>query len=96
MIFKSSFDNVEYYFPQIFQEAMELRGMQPIDFEDWDLVSQSSVSAYIDGRQIPNLRTIYRIAEFLEVSIDWLCGLGEERSWSDTSMQEQLKAPWVK
>jgi len=66
--------DVEWHFQDRLQEAMEDNMVEPIDFETYDIVSESSVKNYLKGTNIPNLRTAHAMAQFLNVSVDWLCG----------------------
>lgn len=93
---RNKYDNIDYYFGRRLREAMDSMGLDGKTLEDMGVVSASSVHEYIDCGRIPNLRTACRIAEFLDVTVDWLCGFDEELKWSDAAMQYQLKAPWVK
>ena len=45
------------------------------DLEDAGIVNAGHVSRYLNGSALPQLRTAFHIAEFLGVSLDWLCGL---------------------
>lgn len=97
MIFLSSFDdfnfsNVDHFFPIRLQKIMDERGVSAKDLEDTGIISASSIKSYVDGEVVPNLRTLCRVAEFLNVSIDWLCGVNEEANFD---FLEQRKAPWL-
>lgn len=92
---RSEWDNVDYYFGKRLDEALKSKGFERKDLEDLDIVSQSSLREYIDCGRLPNLRTACRLAEFLDVDLNWLCGFNEAVKWSEVSMQEQLKAPWL-
>lgn len=67
-------EELEWEFPNRLQEAMVDNFVEATDFEDNDICSESAIKSYIKGTHIPNLRTAHAIAEFLGVSVDWLCG----------------------
>lgn len=70
-------ERIDYCFSERLESAMVLRGIDGQDLEDLDIVSSASIQEYLKGHRIPNLRTAARIAEFLDVSLDWLCGNSE-------------------
>lgn len=71
---------LELIFSDRLSEAMMMRGLEEEDFEDDDIASVSSVRYYQkDNSKLPNLRTAVRIANYLGVSLDWLCGIGENQ-----------------
>lgn len=74
-------ERIDYCFGDRLKEAMTLKGLEGQDFDDLDIVSAASVHEYLEGRRIPNLRTAARMADFLGVSLDWLCGIGEDGPW---------------
>lgn len=75
-------ERIDYCFGDRLKEAMALKGLEGQDFDDLDIVSAASVREYLEGRRIPNLRTAARMADFLGVSLDWLCGIGEDSPWT--------------
>lgn len=75
-------ERIDYCFGDRLKEAMTLKGLEGQDFDDLDIVSAASVHEYLEGRRIPNLRTAARMADFLGVSLDWLCGIGEDSPWT--------------
>lgn len=66
--------DVEWHFQDRLQEAMADNMVEESDFETYDICSASSIRSYLNGTQIPNLRTAHAIAQFLNVSVDYLCG----------------------
>lgn len=74
-------ERIDYCFGDRLKEAMDYRGLDGQDFDDLDIVSAASIHEYLEGRRIPNLRTAARMAEFLGVSLDWLCGNEEDSAW---------------
>lgn len=91
---RDGFDSVDYYFGSRLRQAMLDKGMEAKDLEDCGIISASSIREYVDCGRLPNLRTACRLAEFLDVDLDWLCGFKEEARWSDVDIERQLKAPW--
>lgn len=71
--------NADYCFGKRLEEAMTMKGLDEKDFDDFeDVPSSSSIHDYIMGNRLPTLRNAIQLADFLGVSIDWLCGLGEK------------------
>ena len=87
--------DIEYYFPERLDEAMSSQGIAPSDFEDLDVVSASSIKSYLDGKTVPNLRTAVKIAEFLNVSLDYLCGFDVMDHRVNEIKTNSRKAPWL-
>jgi transcriptional regulator with XRE-family HTH domain len=92
---RDGWDSVDYYFARRLEEAMAAKGLDRKDLEDCGIVSVSSLREYIECGRLPNLRTACRIAEFLDCSVDWLCGFKEEPQWSDDELEKQRRAPWL-
>lgn len=57
--------------------ALEDRGLTEDDLVLDGVVGRSSINAYLSMSQLPTLRTAYRIANYLGVTVDWLCGFDE-------------------
>lgn len=88
--------NFEYYFPRRLEEALTMRGYDEKTLEDLGVISQSSIRSYIQGEVVPNLRTAVKLAEFLDVSLDFLCGEGADSDiYSEIAMRDERKAPWL-
>lgn len=88
--------DLEYYFPERLEEAMDAQGLTPSDFEDCNVASASSLNAYIKGKTIPNLRNATKIASFLGVSLDYLCGYEASRIGGTIKNETNgRKAPWL-
>ena len=87
--------DIEYYFPERLDEVMSSQGIAPSDFEDLDVVSASSIKSYLDGKTVPNLRTAVKIAEFLNVSLDYLCGFDVMNHRVNEIKTNSRKAPWL-
>ncbi len=60
----------------------ELREQRRLNQEGLALklnVSQSTISAYEKGERTPDLKTLISIANFFDVSLDYLAGVSENR-----------------
>lgn len=68
---------IERIFSVRLQQALDENMMSAEDLEDLNVTSASNIAKYLRGTALPQLRTIYYIAEYLGVSIDWLCGLSD-------------------
>lgn len=89
------YSNFEYYFPRRLEEILNERGFDGKYLEDLGVISQSSIRDYIDGKVFPNLRTAVKLADFLDVSLDYLCGIGEDGPWKCERSDISRKAPWL-
>lgn len=65
---------MEWNFPDRLQDAMTDAMVTAEDFEESDICAASTINSYISGKSVPNLRTAQAIAEFLQVSLDYLVG----------------------
>lgn len=83
--------NADYCFGKRLEEVMTMKGLDEKDFDDFeDVPSSSSIHDYIMGNRLPTLRNAIQLAEFLNVSIDWLCGLGEHLPWDAKSAWDDI------
>ena len=65
---------LERTFSENLLRAMDEKGLTEDDLVLDGVVGRSSINAYISMTQLPTLRTICRIANYLDVTVDWLCG----------------------
>ena len=56
------------------KEALDLRGMMPIDLSRASGINKGSISKYLRGDVIPKQSTIGAMSEALHVSPSWLMG----------------------
>lgn len=56
------------------KEALEDRGMKPIDLATQADIPKSMVSYYLTGKNVPKADRVYKIAAALEVNEAWLMG----------------------
>ena len=61
------------------REAMDLRGMRPVDLVNASGVTKGSISLYLSGRNIATNDRLYAIAKALRVNPGWLMGYDVER-----------------
>lgn len=54
-------------------------GLSQTEFVDGIGITASSLSAYEKNSKIPSIGVVKKIAEKYNVSIDWLCGLSEDK-----------------
>ena len=95
---KKSYDSsnhLAYVFGENLREQMDEKGLEPEDFEAFDVASKSVISDYLLHRHAPNLKTAYSIARFLDTSIDQLCGLEEDSSEARFEGRISRDAPWL-
>jgi transcriptional regulator with XRE-family HTH domain len=68
---------LEKVFGERLADAMEDNGVTVEDMETDDIAVSSVINSYISGKSLPQLRTAVRIATYLNVSLDYLCGLDD-------------------
>ncbi len=56
------------------RQAMDEKGMRPIDLSERTSIPKSMVSYYLSGRSVPKSDRLYTIAQTLGVSEAWLMG----------------------
>ncbi len=61
-------------FPERLRRLRERRGMNRRALSECCGISKNMVSRYERGERVPDIETATRIAEFFEVSLDYLCG----------------------
>ena len=66
-----------YIFPVRLQMVMQSDCIDTTDVARMVDESEDCIRGYLDGYRIPSLENAIRIARKLDVSLDWLCGLGE-------------------
>lgn len=95
---KHDFELVDWYFARRLQDLLDQRCMTGKDLEDAGVVSQSSVKEYLENGRLPSLRNACRIADFFDVTLDWICGYGADLDISAAGLdpEEDRRAPWLK
>lgn len=92
-------ENVAYIFRTRLNDVMASKGIEPEDFDLFDdVVSSQSVRSYLSGKALPNLKSLVTLAAFLDVSIDWLCGMEDfefDAYPRETTPDIFRKAPWL-
>lgn len=58
-------------------------------------IATQSIDNYLSGKQIPSVEKVRILAEFLNVSVDWLLN-GEESNAEPSKVQEFIEVPLVK
>ena len=56
------------------KEAMELRDMKQADLSRLTHIGKSSISTYLSGAYVPKQQNIYKMAQALSVTEEWLMG----------------------
>ncbi len=65
---------VKNVFPERLKQAREKKGLSLRELRVRVRVSQSAMSHYANGVTLPTLDIAMKIAQELDVSVDWLCG----------------------
>ena len=74
--------------------VMLSKGLAPEDFEDLRICSAGQIRSYIRCEHAPSIGSAVKIAEFLNVSLDWMCGLSNDQEVANPPMFSR-KAPWL-
>ena len=56
-------------------QVLREKDLSETDLADMADILPQSVSRYISGKSVPSLLTTIKIADALDVSLDWLCGI---------------------
>lgn len=59
-------------------QAMRAKGINQRQLAEKTYITQTTVSRYITGQRTPDAIALKAICEALDVSADWLLGLGEK------------------
>lgn len=96
----------DYKIESIFAKRLETAmidfgvGIEELDLDD--ICASSMLRRYLKGECMPTLRTAWRIADYLGVTVDWLCGMDSDSNEDDIydKKQEEFfenfdsEAPW--
>ena len=74
------------------QAALELREMSQRQLALRAGVATSHISRMVRGEAVPTVDVAARIAEALDVSLDWLCGLPERQAGALPPDEDELLA----
>ena len=58
---------------------IEARGLAVADLSTETNMASTSIHRYLSGGRTPDLSNLMRLADFFDVSLDWLLGLSGER-----------------
>ena len=77
-------DNVDYIFSQRLREARERQGLTAAELSRQSGVAAQSLNSYESvsskNHKEPKIGSAVKLAKTLGVSLDWLCGIDEERT----------------
>ena len=54
-------------------------------------LAKSTISRYISGVRTPDLSTAIKLARYFNVSLDWLCGIAEEKRLTDEKLSTLIE-----
>ena len=77
---KEQSDNYSKAFPSALRELMDAKRTTQNELADYLDKSRQAISYYCDGSSSPDWETIVRIAEFFDVSTDYLLGISDIKS----------------
>lgn len=86
-------DELAVIFGERLENEMTLRGLSPEDFEFAGICSASAIKGHIGFDHAPTLSTAIKIADFLGVSLDYLCG--RDGNGPSANVDNDRKAPWL-
>lgn len=71
-----------------FMQLLQEKGITPYRVSKETGVTQTTLSDWKTGRATPKTATLQKIADYFNVSLDWLTGNSEYRNIDDYSSQE--------
>lgn len=74
---KSNDSVLESIFARRLETAMLDMGVGAEEFDYDNICSAPTIKRYLNGDCLPTLRTVWRIADYLGVSVDYLCGMDD-------------------
>lgn len=81
-------DNFDKAFPTAMRRLMEQKGTTHIELADYLQKTRQAVSYYCDGSSSPDWETIVKIADFFDVSTDYLLGRTEDPNRHPSAIDE--------
>ena len=92
-------DDLSVIFASRLQEALDNNLMSAEDFGEDFILTPCMIKKYLDPSDstLPMLYTAARIAEYLDVSLDWLCGM-DDNDFNGMREPKERKcdiAPWL-
>ena len=85
---KAFSDGYNKAFPKAMREIMRLQGKTQQDVANYLGKSRQAIACYCDGSSSPDWETIVKLADYFEVSTDYLLGLTLDPSRSKTAVDE--------
>ena len=76
-------------FGEKLDEAIAMRGMKQREFAKAVGTSEVSISRYISNERNPKIQTAVKMANILNVSLDWLCGTASEKKFDGIASYQQ-------
>lgn len=61
------------------RDLIDGRGLMVLQVAEATGISKITLSRYLNGHRAPDLEYVVRLAQFFNVSVDWMLGLGGER-----------------
>lgn len=74
----------ENKFPLRLKLLRQELGLSQKDFAESINISAMAISTYENGAKSPSVDTVFKIADKYKVSIDWLCGLSNNKNLENT------------
>lgn len=85
-----------WLFPERLLVALHRRGMKQRDLADKIGVHQKVISKYVNSKTTPPSDTLQKIADALDVSVDWLLGRVDNTTEFHAEGVEQEYKPFIK
>lgn len=71
-----------YRFPETLRKTMKEREASGADIRRETGISEMLVSLYIHGKSVPSAYNLFRLANYLDVTTDYLLTGEEEKEWT--------------
>lgn len=83
-------DNKDAKFPSLLRNLRKGKGISQQKLADEIGVTKSTVGLYETGDTVPDVKTLYKIAKYYDVSSDYLLGLADNRKYENIDIGEKL------
>jgi len=81
---------------QRLKEALDLKGMKPVELSELSGVGKSSISCYLSGKYDPKQKALYHMSKALDVNEMWLAGYDVPMERSEEQKQTDALLEFTK
>lgn len=78
-------------FAEILREERSQLGLNQVEFAKIFNVTKQTVSNWENGNRTPDTATLSKLADYFEVTVDYLLGRTDKRNFNKTKLDEGIK-----